>query len=475
MPDPGRAPRARRRRTSLRVRIALAALVVTSVAVASTGWLIVASFEDAQQQDVRNEGDTVAADVADRLRAGQDPQPVIDAVPLPPLVQVTVTDEDQQVVAATPELRRDGLDGEPLRPGPPGAEAVRSVRTPDGVLTITATAPVEQVDQNVDVLTERLAVWLPLLVVLVGLIAWAVVGRALRPVEAIRAEVERITGSTMHRRVPEPPTGDEVGRLARTMNTMLGRLEASAARQRRFVADASHELRSPVAVLRAGLEVARTRTDPATWPETIDALLEEEARLEALLDDLLLLAAHDETGTAPVRATPVDLVALAGAEARRPHRVPVTVTVTVTVAVAVAAETDDVETEVVVPGSADHLARALRHVVDNATRHARSQVGITVEAAPSEARLVVDDDGPGIPAADRERVFERFTRLDTARTRTSGGTGLGLAVTASIVGAHGGTITATPSPWAGARLTLTLPATRPAGDGGRGAGVQART
>jgi signal transduction histidine kinase len=330
-------------------------------------------------------------------------------------------------------------------PTPRGGEIVHTVATPTGELTITASAPVEQAGRSADLLAERLTVWLPLLVVLVGLIVWVVVGRALRPVEAIRAEVERIGGSTMHRRVPEPATGDEVGRLARTMNTMLGRLEASAARQRRFVADASHELRSPVAVLRAGLEVARTRTDPATWPATIDALLEEEARLESLLDDLLLLAAHDEAGAPPPRTTRVDLAALAEAEARRPHRVPVIV--------------GGVDDDVPVTGSPDHLARALRHVVDNATRHARSRVRITVEADGRAARLVVDDDGPGIPPADRERVFERFTRLDDARTRTSGGTGLGLAVTASILHAHHGTITATPAPtpFSGARLTLTLP------------------
>jgi signal transduction histidine kinase len=276
------------------------------------------------------------------------------------------------------------------------------------------------------------------------------VGRALRPVEAIRGEVERITGSTMHRRVPEPPTRDEVGRLAGTMNTMLGRLETTATRQRRFVSDASHELRSPVAAIRAGLELAKTKPERANWPTLVDSLLAEESRLEALLDNLLLLAAHDENGTITAPARSVNLAALALVEARRPRRVPVHL---------VHRPADN--QAVVVAGSQAQLTRALSNLADNAARHATSVVQISLSSDHDTARLVVDDDGPGIPPRDRERVFERFTRLDDGRARHDGGSGLGLAVVRSIITGHHGNIRIDDSPLGGARFITELPTIPP--------------
>jgi signal transduction histidine kinase len=247
----------------------------------------------------------------------------------------------------------------------------------------------------------------------------------------------------MHRRVPEPPTDDEIGRLARTMNAMLGRLQGAALRQRQFVSDASHELRSPVAAIRTDVEVALREGPAADWPAVGRAVLAEEDRLERLLSDLLVLAAGEEGG--PVGAAPVDLAALATAEAARARRVPVEVAAPATAARAA--------------GSPDALRRALSHLVDNAARHARSRVVVTV--APG--RLVVDDDGPGIADDDRERVFERFTRLDDARARDQGGAGLGLAVVRSIAARHGGTARVDASPLGGARLVVELP---PAGADG---------
>ncbi|MGH9260877.1 MAG: HAMP domain-containing sensor histidine kinase, partial [Acidimicrobiales bacterium] len=280
-------------------------------------------------------------------------------------------------------------------------------------------------------------------------IAWVLVGRALRPVDAIRAEVDEITGSTMHRRVPEPPAGDEVGRLARTMNAMLSRLDTSATRQRQFVSDASHELRSPVAAIRTGLEVARRKPDRANWPAVADAALAEEARLEALLDDLLLLAAQDENGATAIHPKPVNLTALTAAEAQRPRRVPVDV---------VHWPADDQAIEIA--GAADQLARAVSNLVDNAARYATSVVQITLSSDQDTVRLIVDDDGPGIPPGDRARVFERFTRLDGGRARHQGGSGLGLAVVRSIITRHHGHIRVDDSPLGGARLVAEFPAAR---------------
>jgi signal transduction histidine kinase len=268
----------------------------------------------------------------------------------------------------------------------------------------------------------------------------------LRPVDAIRAEVDEITGSTTHRRVPEPPTSDEVGRLARTMNAMLSRLDTSATRQRQFVSDASHELCSPVAAIRAVLEVARLEADPANWPALVDDLFAEESRLEARLDDLLLLAAHDENGTITAPARSVDLAALTVAEARRPRRVPVDLV-----------HTPADNQAVVVAGVADQLARALGNLVDNAARHATSVVQISLSRDERTVRVIVDDDGPGIPPRDRERVFERFTRLDDSRARHDGGSGLGLAVVRSIVTSHHGQVRVDDSPLGGARFVAEFP------------------
>ena len=443
---------------SVRVRITLAAVVVTAVAVGTAGWLLVRSVEDAQVRDIRNNISVYLDVVTRRLAEGQSPQRALaatDGAPGP--ARVTVTDERRQIVVSSPEFMDPRAGGdEPVADDIPAGDEVvlaesetltRVVETAHGELTITADVPIDQVARNVDALTERLAVGLPALVALVGVIAWVLVGRALRPVEAMRAEAERITVSTMHRRVPEPPTDDEVGRLARTMNTMLDRLQTAAAQQRRFVSDASHELRSPIAALRAGLEVARAKPGPAGWPARVDSLLAEESRLETLLDDLLLLAAHDEHGTSAAPARSVNVTALAIEEGRRPRRVPVQV---------VQSPADN--QAVAVAGVQQQLARALSNVVDNAARHAASVVQIRVSNDGDTVRVAVDDDGPGIPPADRERVFERFTRLDDGRARHDGGSGLGLAVVSSILTSHHGTIRIDDSPLGGARFVAELPA-----------------
>jgi signal transduction histidine kinase len=445
---------------SVRVRITLAAVLVTAVAVGAAGWLLVGSVEDTQIGDIRHEVDVYLDQVANRVQEGQDPQEAVTATEAnPPPARVRVTDERGQVVATSPEpVDEDGEDdapasGDASRGGDEGIVAVarvetvtRTVETPTGDLTITADTPVDQVARSIDALTGKLVIGLPALVALVGAIAWVLVGRALRPVEAIRAEVDEITGSTTHRRVPEPPTSDEVGRLARTMNAMLSRLDTSATRQRQFVSDASHELSSPVAAIRTVLEVARREAQPANWPAVVDDLLAEESRLEARLDDLLLLAAHDENGSITAPARSVNLTALTVAEARRPRRVPVDLV-----------HTPADNQAVVVAGVADQLARALGNLVDNAARHATSVVQISLSRDERTVRVIVDDDGPGIPPRDRERVFERFTRLDDSRARHDGGSGLGLAVVRSIVTRHHGRIRVDDSPLGGARFVAEFP------------------
>jgi len=311
-------------------------------------------------------------------------------------------------------------------------------------MTVTVSAPTNQeVARSLDAVRRALRIGLPLLVGLVALAAWWTVGRALHPVERIRAEADAISASTLHRRVSEPGTGDEVHRLSRTMNAMLERLQGAATRQRQFVADASHELRNPVAAMRADLEAALCEGDRADWPDVARAVLAEEARVEALIGDLLVLAAEDESA-ATLPGTAVDLNELAAAESARSRKVPVS-------------STTDAD-PVVVVGSHSQLERALANLVDNAERHAKSQVRVETTNRPGWAQLSVDDDGPGIPTADRERAFERFTRLDDSRARDQGGFGLGLAMVRSIVTRHRGSVWAEASPLGGARFTIALPA-----------------
>jgi signal transduction histidine kinase len=224
---------------------------------------------------------------------------------------------------------------------------------------------------------------------------------------------------------------------------MLERLEASAERERRFVADASHELRSPLAAIQAQLDVALAHPERADWVATASEISLEVQRMQRIVEDLMLLARAEESAGA-LRLGPVDLDELVLAEARRLRdrgRVEVDVSRVSGARIA---------------GDRDRLNQVVRNLLVNAERHARRLVRIELGVAGDEAVLVVRDDGPGIPVADRERVFERFTRLDEARSRGQGGTGLGLAIARQIVEAHGGTITVAEQD-AGARLVVRLP------------------
>jgi len=287
---------------------------------------------------------------------------------------------------------------------------------------------------------------------------WWAVGRALRPVEAIRARVDQITAAQLDQRVPEPATSDEIARLARTMNAMLARLEESADRQRRFVADASHELRSPLARMRAELEVDRAHPETADPASTADSVLTETVGLQRLVDDLLVLARGDAGALGGGGDTTVDLDELVDRLAARAR-----------------ARGADIDTRAVRPvqvrGEPAQLERAVANLLDNAVRHAGLRVTVALDGSDGEqAELVISDDGPGIGPADAERVFERFTRLDDARTAGSGGVGLGLAIARDIAERHGGTLTLRPGGGSGAQFVLVLPVAR---EGDRGISTSA--
>lgn len=323
----------------------------------------------------------------------------------------------------------------------------RVVGTASGAITIVTGFSLSGVDETVSSARTILVVSFPLLVGLVALICWRSVARALRPVDAIRQEVADISGRQLSRRVPEPRSNDEIARLARTMNEMLDRLERSADRQRQFVSDASHELRSPLAATRADLELAMAHPEHVDRSRVLTDLLKDNDRMSGLVRDLLYLAQSDESAIVPVTAL-LDLDDVIRHEARRTcPRDGVSVNLS---------GVHPVEMR----GNAEHLGRVAANLLDNAVRHAHHTVDVSLDLVDDHAVFVVSDDGPGIPEELRERVFERFSRLDSSRTRDSGGSGLGLAITREIAAAHGGTVVADGGP-TGARMVVTLPVAGP--------------
>lgn len=422
---------------SVRVRLTLAATIVTGAAVVLAGLWLVHTVDGSLRDRQRDQDAQRLAELRTELEQGRRPGELEVVVPgRTTFFEVRL---DGRRVAATPGFE-DLAPGSVLRTS-------AHVQAPSGSIELVATSPLEPIDRSVEAVQEGLLVAFPLLVGTVGLLAWTLAGRALRPVESIRSEVESITGSTLDRRVPVPDSGDEVARLARTMNAMLDRLQDASTRQQRFVADASHELRSPVAAIRTELEVAQRTATPGDWPAVADRLLAEEARLEAVIADLLLLATLDEGAPLP-DAVAVDVAGEAREEARR--RAPDRSEVVIEVDAAVAA---------VVQGSRMQLRRALANLLDNAARHASTTVRLSVYERDGRVRVLVDDDGPGIPEADRQRVFERFVRLDEHRARTGGGgAGLGLSLVRRIAERHHGTARVDTAPLGGARVVLDLPA-----------------
>jgi signal transduction histidine kinase len=459
----------RERLGSVRLRITLVAMVVTGIAVYLAGAWLVASVRDSMTSRVHSTAAEQLDLVRDAIEAGRPPQD-LDLAAIVPGAFVQIVDNAGRIANATPGIGRSpslyavSSRGDVIRVDPEDAIGLlrgkltvtrQQVSGPFGAYTILAASPLDPVARSVDATEDALKVTLPLLVAAVGLLAWILAGRALRPVESIRSQVEAITGSTLDRRVPVPQSGDEVARLATTMNAMLDRLEEASHRQQRFVADASHELRSPVAAIRTELEVAQRTAHAEDWPAVAERLLAEEARLEAVIEDLLLLASLDEVGSRGEQV-PIDLVELAEEEARR--RAPERAGVAIEVEPGPAA---------LVLGNRTQLRRAVTNLLDNAGRHARTTVRVAVHHRDGRVRLLVDDDGPGIPEEDRDRVFERFTRLDAHRARdgATGGAGLGLSLVRRIAQLHHGTASVDDAPLGGARVVIDLPELPPSAAG----------
>lgn len=409
------------------------------VAVVVLGRVLTGSVEESVEQDLETLGSQVENDPA---RAGS----IITGIDDDLLVRLdgsdgTLVNDDEahRLPEAGESSRQVTVDNEPY--------LVMAEDTDTGTLTVARST--EDVDETVGAATVLLAVAVPLIVALVGVVVWIVTGRALRPVERLRRQVDSITAEELSRRVDAGD--DELGALAATMNRMLARLEHSQAVQRRFVSDASHELRSPLATMRQHAELGASYPDATSLQELSEVVTDEGERMQNLVEGLLLLARLDENHRPPTES--VDLDDLLLAEANRLSRVS---GLTVDASGVGAAQ---------VEGNPRLLGRAVRNLVDNAARHAESRVVLGLrggDGAGSTVVLTVADDGAGVPVQDRGHIFDRFVRLDESRARDAGGSGLGLAIVKEVVQAHHGQVTVGASTGdatrGGAVFTVTLPA-----------------
>ena len=367
---------------------------------------------------------------------------------------VQVVDPEGEVVAASegePPSPIAGADDDHAEVRIDGVTYVTAVEDIDGGSYVVTGRSTESAEETLTTVGVLLVIAVPVLVGVVALTAWVGVGRALSPVERMRRQVDGVTAATLAGRIDEPDTGDEIARLARTLNDMLDRLDTAQEQQRRFVSDASHELKSPLAAIRQYAEVARDHPDRISGRELSEAVIEEGERLDRLVQGMLVLAQVDE-GVLRVDAVDVDLDDLLFEEARRVRETG-----------AVVVDISGVSA-VRVHGDLGLLRQLVRNLVDNAVRHARHRVTVTLHAAAeasggpgTSAELRVGDDGDGIPPRERSRVFERFVRLDAARARDTGGSGLGLSIVQGIAEAHGGTVRVDESASGGASLVVTLP------------------
>lgn len=447
-----------RRLRGVRVRTTVVATLVVAAALALGGALLVIEQRRALTRDVATTARLRAQDVAALLTDAAVPNQITVPSEDQSLVQVVDVSTGRVVVASGNVQGEQRISTAVPRPGsftsrnvdqlPVGDSSFRvvahTVSLPAGTFVVYAAASLKPVAESTQTLVRLLGTGLPVLLALVAAMTWIVAGWALRPVERIRSELAAIGDRELHRRVPEPGTGDEIDRLSRTMNAMVARIEDATARQRRFVADASHELRSPLTAIRSQLEVDLAHPQRADWRTTEQDVLDETARLQRLVDDLLVLAQSD-TGTLPMRLEAVDLDDIVLDEARR-------LRARGRVVVDLAGLSGGQVT-----GDADQLRRVLRNLLDNAERHAASAVCVELREADTTAELAVTDDGRGIPPDQQALIFERFTRLDNARSRGAGGTGLGLAIAREIVVAHGGTLTLADTE-TGTTFVVTLPA-----------------
>ncbi|MBO9524377.1 MAG: HAMP domain-containing protein [Nocardioidaceae bacterium] len=445
-----------RAEASVRLRVTAVAtlfvLLVTSVGavvvVVMIGHTVTHSLIDSARQDAAAINAQLARGVAPASASTTGRSDVV----------VQLVDEGGRVLAANrpslldePARRRVGIDQTERVDGLTdrftivAIRAKAPVRARTGVELIVVGRSTEQRDETRAETAGLLALAVPLVSAALAVIVWISIGRALRPVEVMRGEADAITATHLRRRLAVPPGDDEIPRLARTLNEMLDRIDEGQRRQRQFVSDASHELRSPLAVIRQAAEVAVAHPDRVGVRDLADDVLVESLRLEGLVSALLLLARMENDADQPAEEVDVDDVVLSEVQRAR------------------AANPEGARIDVSgvgagrTRGNAVLLAQAFGNLLSNARRHAAAQVAVTLREDGDGVVLQVDDDGNGVPVAERGAVFERFVRLDEARARDEGGAGLGLAIVRSIVDGHGGSVRVLEAPLGGARFEVRLP------------------
>jgi signal transduction histidine kinase len=316
--------------------------------------------------------------------------------------------------------------------------------TPSGTYVVLVGEGTDGVESIIRAVAVTLAVTAPIVMAVSAAATYWMVRRSMRSVDEIRSRVADITTTELGERVPVPDTDDEIAKLAVTMNEMLARVEAGHNAHRRFVGDASHELRSPLTTIVSALDVAAAHPELLDSDLALNTLRPEARRMQALVEDLLLLARADE-GDLGTRHVPIDLALLVDSEVARLRR-----------DTALTVQADVAPARIV--ADRQGISRAVRNLLDNAERHARTRIEIVVAPRDRGVTITVGDDGPGIPAPDRTRVFDRFVRLDPDRSRNAGGTGLGLSIVAEIVAAHHGSVQISDRPGGGTLVSVYLPA-----------------
>jgi signal transduction histidine kinase len=473
-----------RRWKSVRVRVTVLATAIVAAALVLASVLLVLSLENTLAGRAKNSAEDLVRTTADDLRSGMTTNPGLGARAIREGVIIQVRNERNEVVRTIPgppegigstyQQKFDETDPltasgaasggsfassermDVLDPGDEltttyvegdGSVLIRRVElndniivqervgTPSGEFHIVATTPLAEVARSIDPVVRALQFGTPVLIALVALVTWWITGRALRPIETLRREADSISHSSDGASLPVPNTADEVERLAITLNDMLLRIDESSRRQQEFVSDASHELRSPITSMHVALEVASLHPETTSVQDLSKELLLETTRMQNMVNALLALARMEERGF-----TPPAIVDLAPALSRA---------------------TGEPVSEQLAEADEEQIESAVRNLVDNARRHARTSVDVAIERTDGDLIVTVDDDGPGVPDDQRERIFDRFTRLDTGRARTDGGAGIGLALARRIAERHHGTITVGTSPLGGARFTLRLPLRQP--------------
>ena len=449
MPDRSALRRTRRwDRLSLRLRVTVIAAAAVALGLAASSALLVVSLRGGLISGIDDAAQARAADAVTAVARGDLALAISSGGGDSSLVQVLGPDgsvlASSSGLAGVPAMARPTAAGGPVRKEARiGRRDFRAYTTRTGSSTVVVLSPLADVDEAMVQLAGRISLGAPVLLALICGAIWVLVGYTLHTVDRLRGQVAELSAAGLDRRVDVPQARDEVRLLAVTMNELLDRLQRAAQAQRRFVADAAHELRSPLAALRVRLEVSQRTDGPDRWQLAAPAMLEDTERLASLVDDLLALARLDESPRLR-RAAPVDLDEIVFAEVARLRG---------TTPVALDARRVSAG---LVHGDSGLLTRVVRNLLANAVRHAAGVVQVSVAEVAGEVELVVADDGPGVPEAERERVFERFHRLDEARARDGGGSGLGLAIVRDAVRAHGGTVRlddASP----GARVTVRLP------------------